>query len=136
MSRSGYSDDLDHWALIRWRGAVNASIKGARGQKLLRELATAMDAMPEKVLIADDLVDVEGDACALGVVGRARGIDLAAIDPEDPPQVAQAFDIANALAQEIVYINDECGGYLETPAQRWVRVRNWVDENLKPEAAA
>ncbi|KGC50992.1 hypothetical protein DO66_5867 [Burkholderia pseudomallei] len=36
MSRSGYSDDCGGWSLIRWRGAVNSAIKGARGQKFLR----------------------------------------------------------------------------------------------------
>jgi hypothetical protein len=134
MSRSGYSDDLDPWALIRWRGAVNAAIRGERGQRLLRELAAAMDAMPEKVLIADDLVDAEGDHCALGVVGKARGIDLAAVDPEDAEAVGNTFDIAYALAKEVVYINDE-GHYGETPQQRWARVRAWVQRNVANDPA-
>jgi hypothetical protein len=41
MSRSGYSDDCDGWALIRWRGAVNSAIKGRRGQQALREIVAA-----------------------------------------------------------------------------------------------
>jgi len=41
MSRSGYSDDCDVWALIRWRGAVKSAIRGARGQAMLRELIQA-----------------------------------------------------------------------------------------------
>lgn len=32
MSRCGYSDDYDQWALIRWRGAVESAIRGKRGQ--------------------------------------------------------------------------------------------------------
>ena len=39
MSRSGYSDDLDNWDLIRWRGQVSSAIRGKRGQGFLRELA-------------------------------------------------------------------------------------------------
>ena len=51
MSRSGYTDDFDdQWALIRWRGAVTSAIRGKRGQEFLREMAAAMDAMPEKSL--------------------------------------------------------------------------------------
>ncbi len=128
MSRAGYDDECDGWALIRWRGAVNASIKGKRGQKLLQELATGMDAMPAKRLIANKLV-TSGDFCALGVVGCNRGIDLAEIDPEDSVEVAKQFDIADALAREIVFVNDEMGSFKETPEQRWVRVRSWVARN-------
>ncbi len=130
MSRSGYSDDGDNLAM--WRGMVASAIRGKRGQKLLRELAEAMDAMPEKILIADALKIDEGAYCALGVVGAKRGIDLAAIDPEDPDQVGNAFDIAPCLAQEIEFINDDDFGcdHGETPAQRWQRVRKWVAEKI------
>lgn len=134
MSRSGYNDDIDNWELIKWRGMVASSIRGKRGQKLLRELAEAMDAMPEKVLIADALKVEDGAYCALGVVGEKRGINIAAIDPEDPSQVSKAFDIAECLAQEIAFVNDDDFSYgeKETPAARWIRVRKWVDEQLTP----
>lgn len=134
MSRSNYSDDCDdQWALIRWRGQVASAIKGKRGQKLLRELVEGLDAMPEKRLIADDL-EVCGQYCALGVVGKARGIDLKSIDPEASDIVAKQFDIAEPLAREIVYINDECGwGYDETPEARWARVRYWAVQQLREE---
>ena len=42
MSRSGYSDSLENWDLIRWRGQVASAIRGKRGQQLLKELADAM----------------------------------------------------------------------------------------------
>lgn len=46
MSRHGYSCDIDdNWALIRWRGAVNSALKGARGQQLLRDIIAALDAL-------------------------------------------------------------------------------------------
>lgn len=107
MSRSGYSDDCDGWDLIRWRGAVNSAIKGKRGQAFLRELAAALDAMPDKRLIADELQTAEGDYCTIGVLGAARGIDMSKLDPDDRETVAAAFNIAPALAAEIVYENDE-----------------------------
>ncbi len=130
MSRSGYSDDLDTLELGRWRGRVASAIRGKRGQKLLREMAEALDAMPERVLISSEL-ESEGEHCALGVVGAARGLNMQVVDPEDPHQVASLFDIAAPLAQEVVYINDECGFWRDTPEDRWNRVRKWVADHLK-----
>ena len=132
MSRSGYSDDCDGWALIRWRGAVESAIKGKRGQKFLIELAEAMDAMPVKELIAYELVE-QGKFCTLGVIGKKRGIAIELIDPEDSRTVAEQFVIANAMAQEIVFMNDEAAWYDETPSQRWERMRKWVGDNLNKE---
>lgn len=79
MSRSGYSEDLDdQWQFIRWRGAVKSAIKGRRGQDFLKEMLAALDALPEKVLIANDLQDTtySGQVCAIGAVGKARGVDM------------------------------------------------------------
>ena len=72
-------------------------------------------------------LELSGDVCALGCVGRARGLDLEAIDPEDREQVARAFGIAVALVAEIAYQNDEAvfwaPGGLEL---RFDQVRAWV----------
>lgn len=133
MSRSNYTDDCDdQWALIRWRGAVNSAIKGRKGQKLLSDTLKALDAMPEKRLIANVLVTEGGEYCTLGVLGAARGLDLTELDPDDSDRVAEAFGIADALAREIVYINDEGGPWGgETPEQRWSRVRSWVAGHIQ-----
>jgi hypothetical protein len=115
MSRSGYSEDCEtDWAWICWRGAVNSGINGKRGQKLLKELLVALDEMRDKKLIANDLVS-DGQYCALGVVGKKRDINLNELDPQDSELVAKQFDISNALAREIVFMNDEGGFYSETP---------------------
>ena len=83
MSRSGYVDDFDEqWSLIRWRGAVRSAIKGARGQAFLREMLEALEAMPDKRLIEEEL-EQNGEVCALGSVGLKRGIDMKALDPDD-----------------------------------------------------
>ncbi len=128
MSRSGYNDNIDEWALIRWRGQVASATRGKRGQKLLSDLLAALDAMPEKVLIANELEE-DGGVCALGALGRERGIDMAKLDPEEPEQVAAAFDIAPPLAQEIVYMNDDW--HNETPEHRWKRMREWIASQIK-----
>jgi hypothetical protein len=124
---------LDEWALIRWRGQVASAIRGARGQKLLRDLLAALEAMPDKSLTVQELETPEGEVCALGALGKARAINMQDIDPEDHESVAAAFDIAHQLAQEIVYENDEGGGYGETPEHRWKRMRTWVEAQIKTE---
>lgn len=132
MSRSGYNDDIDNWQLIKWRGMVASSIRGKRGQKFLKDLLDALDAMPEKRLIADEL-EAQGEVCAIGSLGKARGLNMETIDPEDPPQVAEAFNIAECLAQEVVYENDE-GKRRETPEERWARMRKWVASKINAAA--
>jgi hypothetical protein len=133
MSRSGYSDDIDDpWAHIRWRGAVNSALRGVKGQSFLNELDAALDALPEKKLVANEL-EGEGCFCALGAVGRARGIDLAKIDTYDHEALSKTFGIAPAMAQEIMWINDEAVTWRDKcqDAQRWQEVKKWVKENLK-----
>lgn len=130
MSRAGYSSDYDQWDLIRWRGAVKSAIRGRRGQKFLSELLQALDALPSKRLIKEELQNTKGEVCALGSLGVQRKMQLSDIDPEDYERVAAAFDITQALACEIEYENDEGGNWDETPEQRFIRVRAWVVANL------
>ena len=132
MSRSGYTDECEGWDLIRWRGAVRSATCGKRGQTLLRDLLATLDAMPVKRLIAGEL-EQEGEVCALGALGVARGLNLSTIDPDDPEVVAKTFNIAPALAQEIVFENDEGAWGKESPENRWVRVRAWVAQQIKEE---
>lgn len=137
MSRSNYSEDVgDEWQFIRWRGAVTSAIYGRRGQAFLAEMLAAMDALPEHKLVANEL-EVEGAVCAIGAVGRSRGIDMAKLDPEDSETIAGRFGIADALAREIAYENDEGSYRLETPEERFARMRAWVDAHVvesKPES--
>lgn len=130
MSRSGYTEDGDDWAMIRWRGAVTSSLRGKRGQAFLREALAALDALPSKELIAHDL-STSGGVCMLGAVGRAREIPMEGVDPEDHHTVAGLFGIAHALACEIMWENDEATILKEAPAQRWARMRRWIVTNLR-----
>lgn len=107
MSRSGYDEGCeDNWSLIRYRGAVNSAVRGKKGQAFLRELLAVLDAMPEKRLIANDM-QIDGEFCALGVVGHARGIDVENVDTWDVETLSNIFGIAESMAREIMYHNDE-----------------------------
>ena len=138
MTRSGYSEydgdgPTDQWRMICYRGAVKRALTGKRGQAFLRDMAAAMDAMPVKELIASALITPEGACCAMGTVLKSRGIDATRIDPEDPEAVATITGISPTMAREIAFENDDdfSAGYLnETPAQRWTRMRLWIDRQL------
>lgn len=141
MSRHGYSDDLDQWDLIRWRGQVASAIRGKRGQKLLVDLVKALDAMPVKELITGKLVTVDGEVCALGAVGQFRGTEMPMLDRNgdewngddfDSCEMADLFDVAHQLAAEVMWQNDEGGRYNETPQARWERVRAWAMRRIQP----
>lgn len=137
MSRSGYNEDCDNdWSLICYRGAVASAIRGKRGQEFLYEMLHALHALPEHKLIADDL-EKDGRVCAIGAVGKARGVNMAALDPEDADALAAAFGISPALAREIVYMNDEYWyGSPETPEARFARMRKWIEENIRKEKSS
>lgn len=130
MSRSGYSDDLDQWSLIMWRGQVASAIRGNRGQRMLRDLLAALEALPEKRLITEDLRNEDGEVCTLGALAVVRGMDLGVLDPSEPDDVAAAFDIAPQLAREIVFENDE-QYRSETPERRYVRMLAWVKAQIR-----
>lgn len=151
MSRSGYYEndgDSDNWANICYQGAVKSAIRGKRGQALLRDLIAAMDAMPDKRLVAGKL-EADGQFCALGVVGHAKGFDLANIDTWDWGKLGATFNIAEAMAREVMAMNDEpvkeydwesTGepypnewrrvAVTDAPALRWKKVREWAEKNL------
>jgi hypothetical protein len=129
MSRSEYSDDIDGWALIRWRGAVKSASRGQRGQRFFIDLLAALDSLPVKRLVSDELQH-NGEFCALGALGHAKGIKIESLDPHDSDAVSNAFDIADALAREVAYMNDEYSFYQETPENRFIRMRWWVASQI------
>jgi hypothetical protein len=109
MSRSGLIEDdgEDILAAGRWRGAVKSAINGKRGQLFLRELAAALDAMPEKVLVAGALQSDDCCHCTLGVIGHQRGLDMASFDVDDYDAIAASLKVNAKVAQEIMWENDE-----------------------------
>ena len=137
MSRSGLVEDDgdDPLAHGRWRGAVKSAIKGKHGQAFLRELADALDAMPEKVLVAGELQAENGCHCTLGVIGQKRGLDVANMDIDDYDGIATSLGVNAKIAQEIMWENDETfseNEYVEVEICGPMRARcyetSWRDE--------
>jgi len=132
MSRSGYRDydgDGDRDDILaagRWKAALKSAFSGERGRRFLADLRDAMDAMPVKRLISGELVDSDGEVCAIGSVGVKRGVDMSdMVKPADcsqddwdsdwecdaeerAEQLGGLLDIAPCMAQEVMYQNDEC----------------------------
>lgn len=133
MSRSGYSFDLEPGELGRWRAQVASSIRGKRGQALLRDMKAALEAMPERCLI-EGVLEHGDSVCALGAVGRMRGVGMADVEAYDRDAVGEAFNIAPQLAAEIVFENDEQLARA-TPEQRWEHVYRWTCQNIKGEVS-
>jgi hypothetical protein len=133
MSRSGYSDDYESNLINLWRGTVARATKGKRGQDFLKELLTAMDEMPVKRLIKNELISATGECCTIGVVCKKREVNVEDVDLEDAEEVGAIVGIARALAAEIEYHNDEAGPSNETPEERWVRMRSWVVDQINNE---
>jgi hypothetical protein len=138
MSRSGYSEDYDETfpnAGALYARNVERAAEGRRGQKFFHDLLAALDAMPVKRLITNELAR-EGEVCALGALGRARDLDMSDLNPEDARSVGKRFGIAQCLAREAVFQNDERGGFWchkeESPEDRWQRMRNWAEQSLAP----
>lgn len=146
MSRSGYTDDSDDDRILRlYRATVQRAIHGKRGQALLTKLATALDAMPTKRLIAGNLKDKQGEVCALGALDPAA--PMLTEDErfggwledgyEHAEKLAKHFNVSTALAAEIVYMNDEYDNWRtpeETPEERWTRMREWVRKQIGAES--
>ena len=130
MSRSGYMEggigsQEEQWAHIRYRGAVTSAFRGKRGQSFLREALLALEEHADGKLISSDL-EAGGCYCTLGAVGAARGLDMSRIDPYDVETVSGKFDVAEAMAREIVYENDEGSYRPETPEQRYQRMHRYL----------
>ena len=160
MSRSEYSDDCDYNTLNLYRANVDRAIRGKRGQQFLRDLVKALEELPEKRLIVEKLEIMPGDVyrdyklvdgkyqlvvqpyppeqcwvCALGALWRAK--DLEKINPEmDTGYVAERLNIADMLAREVVWENDEhfkyyrYSGVDETPEERYDRMLRWARSNI------
>ena len=136
MGRHGYCNDYDCWDsddqihMINYRGAVKSALRGRRGQAFLQEMLEAMYALPSRELIAGELVR-EGSACALGSVALKRGMDVSHLDLDDYTAVAKAFGISEAMAREIMFVNDEGGAWTTmTDAARFEHVRRWIEGEL------
>lgn len=137
---TGESDDPLDWG--RYQAALQSSLRGRRGQQLLRDLIAGLDALPEPELSRGVLADREtGCVCALGAVGLQRGQALDELAHEDftrgadPEDLAQQFDISPTLANEIVQTNDEWwhkSNEKQAREARFQYVKEWAMSHLRP----
>jgi hypothetical protein len=90
VSRISYSEEEDYPGQFNlWQANLMRSVRGRAGQAALRELKTALDAMPEKRLIEGHLVK-DGEVCTVGAFalgkvmskGKAREEALAELEAE------------------------------------------------------
>ena len=129
MGRHGYTDECENVAM--WRGVIASATRGKRGQAFFRALLAALDAMPEKRLVTGELQDSEGAVCALGCLGKARGVDLASVDTRDWDSLGELLDIAPQLVQEVMFVNDEWNR--RDDGNRWKLVRDWAARQIRVE---
>jgi len=97
-------------------------------------MLAALDALPDKRLIAHDL-EKDGMVCALGCVGKARSLDMSKVDPDEYEEVCALFGIPEALGREIEYVNDDWLGYHTAPEERFQTVRRWIVSQLSTSVA-
>jgi|GEM_PF-1275436 len=132
--RSGYLDDYEYMDL--YRANVNRSIKGKRGQFFLKQLLEALEAMPEKALLKEEVFDGKR-YCPLGAIWKHRGLSnyifkesFQDYKDEWGEIFAKGLNIAKCLANEIIFINDSGCFRSETPDARWNRMHKWVLDNI------
>jgi hypothetical protein len=76
----------------------------------LKELVESLDSMEDKRLYPGSFATADGEFCALGIIGHNRGTKMDDLGDDydcDYKLVGQRFDIAPAMAAEIMYLNDE-----------------------------
>jgi len=133
--RIGYSDEEDYPGQFGlWQANCRRSLKGRAGQAALRELEAALLALPEKRLIADKMIDAEGEVCAIGALAKYKGRDLLAephVGPDDEfegdgemEEIGMELGMPRLVAWKVVSKNDiEIDGHYETLAgpikSRW-----------------
>jgi hypothetical protein len=133
------SGDAEPWMYGQQIGALKSAIRGQRGQRLLRDLVAGLDALPTPELSAGALEDeATGCCCAFGAVRRYRGAAAVPLsfhpteEDFDPPNLAEPFDVALALAWAVVEANEGWSdSNLEAARRRrWERVRAWAVRHL------
>lgn len=133
MNRPDYTEYYEQWDLVcNSLLAFKSAIRSECGQAFLKEMLEALDTLTELKLIANEL-EVDGNVCAIGAVGKTRGMDMTKIDLGNNETIADRFGIPDALVREIAYMNDEyCDWETETPEERFVRMRAWIVSNIRP----
>lgn len=110
MSRFHENDDFDSNYCYLWDSRVRQTIKGKRGQKMLREFIDALLELPSRRLIAGNIVK-NGEVCAVGALAKKRGVDLepwddGTADDDTTARLGVAMGLTYTLAFEMGFLND------------------------------
>lgn len=162
MSRYGGYDDgesyPDHW----WQTDLHRALTSGRGQRILREIETALRALPERKLAGGAIVEMgmwddDGaeravdSVCAVGAYAAWREVmngstwddafrELAEDYPFEPDEwdtqrLGQRYGLARTVAWHLGWLNDEMFGHMK-PRQRWRAMLGWARAQIKTEAVA
>jgi hypothetical protein len=139
--RIGYSGEEDYPGQFGlWQGNCQRSLHGKAGQSALRELESALLALPDKRLIAERLQDDWGDVCAIGAVAKQRNIiteEMKADAEHSMERVGEDLGMPRLVAWKVVeqndlYFNGNDLVLLEGP-YRWPAERPYVYAPITPE---
>lgn len=104
--RINYSDEEDYPGQFHlFQANCARSLYGKSGQAALRELESALLALPTKRLIANEL-DNGVDCCAIGAVVRHRGLESTEFDEEAMEEVGEDLGMPRLVAWKVVEAND------------------------------
>lgn len=141
MSRLLYNDDdCSPSEEGLQKGWFLSTIRGQRGQRFLRELVAALDALPTPELSSGALEDAKtGCCCAFGAVRRLRGPENVKLwfHPEEedmtPNHLAEPFGVSQTLAWAVVQANEDMNESNAEQARRhrWAEVRAWAVRHLQ-----
>ncbi len=143
MSRIEY-DDRSQWDDVdgglragRWFAHVRSAMTGRPGQQALRELESALVALPAKRLIEEELCTAEGEVCALGALARYKGVpDSEMLDSLDEGAsvisdwATEKMGLSYTLAWMIQDGND-AGIRRCSPEDRYEFMLSWTREWLR-----
>jgi hypothetical protein len=153
MSRLNYSEEEDWPGQFElFQANCDRALHGPKGQRALRELEAALLALPEKRLVSGELVQPDGEVCAVGALmlhrAAIRGLSREAaiewyskIDPYATDETAtEYFGLPRLVAWKFVEQNDiMCDQRFDketqrmidiTPEERYERVLSWVRAQL------
>lgn len=138
MSRFNYTDEEDRpGQFALWQANCTRSLRGKAGQEALKDLEAALLALPSKRLIADSLIDEEGEVCAVGALALHKKVAIkhdSDADLDTEGFAADELGVPRLVAWTIVMMNDEefdsrwtKGKMIPyTPEERYEAMLNWV----------
>lgn len=141
MIRIRYSEDEDFPGQFGlWQANCVRSLQSKKGQAALRELESALLALPDKRLIEGEMIDADGEVCPIGALAKYKGRDLLAephIGAQDEfdgdgemEEIGVELGMPRLVAWKVVFKNDiDLEGV--TPESRYAIVLAWVQRQLK-----